>query len=142
LLRGRKQTTFHRAPKSPHGIVTGGKLRFKPQKTISLTDDQIARAERRQYLFAALGGPAAVARMFHRHPSTASRWLSGDRPLPVDVARELRRLGQYAQSRLIEAGSDLNLYIQQGEQRAVWGRTARRQAFRQRFGHWPEQRGG
>jgi hypothetical protein len=114
-------------------------MRIINQRVVALTDDQIARAERRQYLFAVLGGPAGVARLLGRHPSTASRWLSGDRPLPADAARELRRQAQYAQSRLVEAAFDLNADIQQGEMRAARGRVQRRQAFHDRFGYWPRQ---
>lgn len=118
-------------------------MRFAPHlRMITMSDDQLARAERRQYLFAALGGPAAVARTFGRHPSTGSRWLSGALPLPADVARELHRRAQYVQSRLIEVASDLNLDIQRGDERATRGRARRRQAFFNRFGHWPERRGG
>jgi hypothetical protein len=137
--RARVNHIHHRARKSTHGIVPRGKMRFKSQRVVALTDDQAARTERRQYLFAVLGDPAGVARLFGRHPSTASRWLSGDRPLPADAARELLRLAQYAQSRLIEAAFDLNLDIQQGEARAARGRARRRQAFHDRFGDWPRQ---
>jgi hypothetical protein len=94
-------------------------------------------------LFTSLGGPAGVARLVGRHRSTASRWLSGSRPMPAWVARRLREMAQYLGSRMAEAAIELKMeHIPEGEVRAARGWAGRRQAFHKRFGHCPERRGG
>jgi hypothetical protein len=52
--------------------------------------DDLSKSEGLGRLFSALGGTAAVPRMFDRHPTTVSRWRTGDRPLPAEVPRDLR----------------------------------------------------
>ena len=91
-------------------------------------------------LFRALGGPAGVARLLGRDRSTTSRWLSGARPMPAWAAIRLRELASYLASRMTDAAIELKLkHIPEAEQRASRGRALRRQAFYDRFGHWPEK---
>jgi hypothetical protein len=94
-------------------------------------------------LFKALGGPAGVARLVGRDRSTTSRWLSGARPIPAWAAKRLREFAQYLASRMADAAIELKLrHIPESEARAARGRARRRQAFFDRFGYWPERRGG
>jgi hypothetical protein len=110
-------------------------MTFRPRKP--------AKSQGLDYLFAALGGTTAVARMFHRSSSTVSRWRTGDRPLPVEVARVLRDRAPYIASRLSELAYELKSRdIPWAEYRAQRARVKRRQAFFDRFGHWPERRDG
>jgi hypothetical protein len=62
--------------------------------------------------------------------------------LPAEIARELHRRTQYVQSRLSEAAADLVAEIAESEARAERGRIKLKQAFYDRFGVWPEKRGG
>jgi hypothetical protein len=110
-------------------------MTFRPRKP--------AKSQGLDYLFAALGGTAAVARMFRRSASTVSRWRTGDRPLPVEVASVLKDRAPYIASRLSELAYELKSRdIPWAEYRTQRGRAHRREAFRHRFGHWPERRGG
>ena len=91
-------------------------------------------------LFAALGGPAGVARIVRRHPSTASRWLNGHRPIPAAAAKRLHKEAADLATGLIAAGTELmHRIIPEAERRAAAGRIRRREAFQDRLGHLPEQ---
>jgi len=90
-------------------------------------------------LFRALGGPAGVARLLagslYNEP-LAFRCQA----MPAWAAIRLRELASYLASRMTDAPIELKLkYIPEAEQRAARARARRRQAFYDRFGHWPEK---
>ena len=61
----------------------------------------------------------------------------------MEVARVLRDRIRYIASRLTELAYELKSQdIPRGGYRAQRGRARRRQAFFERFGHWPERDGG
>jgi hypothetical protein len=90
------------------------------------------------YLFDALGGTAAVARLFRRSPSTVGKWRRGRLQIPAPAAKVLREQAMVIIGELQnEAWRLLSEEIPQGEHRAEQGRRRRREAFFKRFGYWP-----
>ena len=83
-------------------------------------------------LIRALGGTAAAARMFGRHPSTICRWRTGERPLPATVAAQVRRFAGDISQELIYLACELQTDVRQGEDRAARGRASRARASRDR----------
>jgi DNA-binding transcriptional regulator YdaS (Cro superfamily) len=87
------------------------------------------KASRLDGLIRALGGTAAMARMFGRHPSTVSRWRTGERPLPAEVALRMRRLAENISQEMIRLACEMQADVRQGEDRTARGRAARMRAF-------------
>jgi DNA-binding transcriptional regulator YdaS (Cro superfamily) len=79
-------------------------------------------------LIRALGGTAAVARLFGRHPSTVCRWCAGERPLPAAVAARMRQLAGHLSGEMSSLAYDLLTDVREGEERAARGRAARASA--------------
>lgn len=97
-----------------------------------------AKSEGLGLLFDALGGTAAVARMFGRDPSTAAKWRAGALPLLADIAKALRERTMHVIGRLQDEVWRLKSdEIPKAEYRAQRGLARRRQAFFKRFGVWP-----
>jgi hypothetical protein len=58
-------------------------------------------------LIRALGGTAAAAQIFDRHPSTVCRWRSGARPLPAPIATRMRQLAIEISQQLTQIAYEL-----------------------------------
>jgi DNA-binding transcriptional regulator YdaS (Cro superfamily) len=96
-----------------------------------------ARDETIRVVVRALGGPCAVAKLIGRHRITVCNYVSGNYPVPSDVALMLESETKRLTTELLARTPELKARAVDAVARESVTRNASRERYFQRFGRYP-----